>query len=159
MFNGSTAYRIPANTTPRIDSIELLMEKYAFACCNCSGFTMFGSIAPAAGLKMPLTALPVMPRINRIAIWDAGDGKIIMSVVANTIIPPLMKSQTYMSAKERIENVKDAFKLIAPDKIKDRHVLLIDDIVTTGSTLSECGYELAKADNVRISIMALGKTR
>ena len=70
-----------------------------------------------------------------------------------------VKSQTYMSAKERIENVKDAFKLIAPDKIKDRHVLLIDDIVTTGSTLSECGYELAKADNVRISIMALGKTR
>ena len=70
-----------------------------------------------------------------------------------------VKSQTYMSAKERIENVKDAFKLIAPDKIKDRHVLLIDDIVTTGATVSACARELLKVDGVRISILAFGYSK
>ncbi|MBQ2166879.1 MAG: ComF family protein, partial [Bacteroidaceae bacterium] len=36
-----------------------------------------------------------------------------------------------------------------------KHILLVDDVLTTGSTLISCGSELAKASNVRISICTL----
>lgn len=57
---------------------------------------------------------------------------------------------------ERTKNVENAFKLCAPEKINNHHILLIDDIITTGATLTAVGKELMKAPNVKISILALG---
>lgn len=68
-------------------------------------------------------------------------------------------SQTHKNIHEKAQNVKGAFSLINPKKVAGRHVLLIDDVVTSGATLSECGIELAKAGNVSISIMTLGYTK
>ena len=48
-------------------------------------------------------------------------------------------------AEQRKENAKGVYLCCAPEKAKDRRVLLIDDIVTTGATLSECASELQKA--------------
>src|SRR5690606_6853288 len=49
-------------------------------------------------------------------------------------------SQTQMSRKERLMNVTDAFKLIQSDKhFKNKHILLVDDVLTTGATLEACG--------------------
>lgn len=68
-------------------------------------------------------------------------------------------SQTKLSANQRSTNIKGAFELLKPQDISGRHVLLIDDIVTTGSTLSACGYEIARASGVRISILTVGRTK
>ncbi len=68
-------------------------------------------------------------------------------------------SQTRLNTLERKENVCDAFRLVRPELIRGKHILLVDDIITTGSTMLACGKELAKAGDVRISIMAAGFTK
>ncbi len=55
------------------------------------------------------------------------------------------KPQVELSGKARKMNVKGAFKCIKPSLIKDKNILLIDDVCTTGATLEECGLELKKS--------------
>ena len=57
---------------------------------------------------------------------------------------------------ERRDNVEGVFKLKDADSIRGKHVLIVDDVVTTGSTIIACAKELLKAGDVRISILALG---
>lgn len=65
-------------------------------------------------------------------------------------------SQTDRDARARRENVEGVFKLLNPEAVHGRHVLLIDDVCTTGATLSSCGMEIKKAGDVRISVLTLG---
>lgn len=65
-------------------------------------------------------------------------------------------TQTRKKLKERVENVKNIFALAPDHQLNGRHVLLIDDILTTGSTLLSCAREIAKAEDVKISILVLG---
>lgn len=69
------------------------------------------------------------------------------------------ESQTTKHRSQRNDNMKDAFLLRRADAVKGRHVLIIDDIVTTGSTICACGKELIKAGDVTISILSLGFTK
>ncbi len=54
-------------------------------------------------------------------------------------------SQSLLAKNQRIVNIKDAFKVNDPTGIKGKTILLIDDILTTGSTLNECSGELKRA--------------
>ena len=65
------------------------------------------------------------------------------------------KSQARLNHTERQDNVKGAFLLTNPDRIKGRHILLVDDVITTGATTTECAKELAKAPGVKISVFSL----
>lgn len=69
------------------------------------------------------------------------------------------KSQTHQSAWERRENVSGVFHLQAPEQIRGKHLLLVDDIVTTGSTIIACAQALAQAEDVRLSVLAAGFAR
>ena len=69
------------------------------------------------------------------------------------------QSQTSLHSWQRQENVEGAFHLTHPEKIANSHILLIDDIVTTGATITACACELAKAPGVRISVLSLGLTK
>lgn len=68
-------------------------------------------------------------------------------------------SQTKLDHRQRHENVKDAFRLTKAEKIKGKHILLIDDVITTGATVTACAEELAKAGNMRISVLSVGLTK
>ena len=52
--------------------------------------------------------------------------------------------------------MKDAFRLQHPERIVGRHLLLIDDVITTGSTMLACAKELAKAGDIKVSVLSLG---
>ena len=68
-------------------------------------------------------------------------------------------SQTNKSRLGRRENVEHVFELNGelPDNVK--HLLVVDDVVTTGSTVIACAHQLAKIDGIRISVLSLGLTK
>jgi len=77
--------------------------------------------------------------------------------VFNDVIirPEHTDTQTKKGRIERWKNMEGKFFLIKPEKIEGMHLLLIDDVVTTGATLEACGAELLKTDNVKLSIATL----
>ena len=60
-------------------------------------------------------------------------------------------TQTAYDRAERMENLRDAFRLRKNRNVRELHVLLIDDVLTTGSTLSECARVLRDAGAVSVS--------
>lgn len=91
-----------------------------------------------------------------LGIADVTHIKIIDNAVCRT---HFNGSQTHKSRFERSENVKNAFALVDAEPLKGEHVLLIDDIVTTGATMLSFAQEVAKAENVKISILSWGMTK
>ena len=69
--------------------------------------------------------------------------------------PQHTETQTKKGRIERWKNMEGKFILSDPDAIKNKHLLLVDDVVTTGATLEACGNELLKAENVRLSLATL----
>ena len=66
-------------------------------------------------------------------------------------------SQTKLSHFERMNNVRNNFAVIRPSDFANKHVLIVDDIITTGSTVKSCGEIIASgADNVKISVLSIG---
>lgn len=69
-------------------------------------------------------------------------------------------SQTLREARERWDNVKGIFSLRHPERLAGHHILLVDDVLTTGSTLTACAEAiLAAAPDVHISIAVLAVSR
>ncbi len=68
-------------------------------------------------------------------------------------------SQTHMNRWQRNENVRDVFVLKGKNDLKGKHVLIVDDVVTTGATVISCADELAKCGASRFSVMSLGFTK
>ena len=64
-------------------------------------------------------------------------------------------TQTRKNRFERWKNVEGIFGLHKPDVFAGKHVLLVDDVVTTGSTLEACAYHILQVDNTKVSIATL----
>ena len=64
-----------------------------------------------------------------------------------------MKSQTNLTANERMDNVTEAFILIAEPP---ERVLIIDDILTTGSTVSACAAALKRSGTKYVAVLTAG---
>ncbi|MGL4994274.1 MAG: ComF family protein [Bacteroidales bacterium] len=64
-------------------------------------------------------------------------------------------TQTMMKREERWDNVNSIFSLINKERIAGKHILLVDDVITSGSTLEACARELHRADGIRVSILTL----
>lgn len=73
---------------------------------------------------------------------------VVQRVVANP-------TQTRKARFERWLNVEHIFEVAEPEKILGKHVLLLDDVVTTGSTLEACGRKLLEAGAREITIATL----
>lgn len=66
-------------------------------------------------------------------------------------------SQASRNAIERFNNVKDVFEMVNPDTLRGKHVMVVDDVITTGATMRSFILELAKAQPRLISIFVLAK--
>ena len=69
------------------------------------------------------------------------------------------ESQTHKSLYERWLNTHSAFYIQETAEIKDKHILLVDDVVTTGATLLACAEALLKSGNCKISLLTLAITQ
>ncbi len=68
------------------------------------------------------------------------------------------KTQTFKNRFERSSNVEEKFDVSDKEVLKNKHVLLIDDIITTGATLEACCIQLLKIENIKISIATMAYT-
>ena len=69
------------------------------------------------------------------------------------------KTQTKKNILGRSEMVKSIFSITADESHHNKHFLLIDDVITTGSTLEACGRELLKIPGARLSIVCMAMTQ
>lgn len=68
------------------------------------------------------------------------------------------ETQTKKSRYVRYENMKDVFVVKEPHLLEGKHVLLVDDIITTGATIESCANALLAIPNIEISIAAIAFT-
>lgn len=65
------------------------------------------------------------------------------------------ETQTKKSRFSRWQNVESIFHVAEPEKLTNKHILLVDDVVTTGSTLEACALTLLKISDVKVSIATI----
>jgi ComF family protein len=75
--------------------------------------------------------------------------------INNLVRTRATETQTHKSRFERAVNMQDVFEVMDPDALAGKYVLLIDDVVTTGSTLEACAMALLKVPGLRLSIATI----
>ncbi len=94
---------------------------------------------------------------NQAAVLCDGIAEVMQKPVFNDVVIRTVhtESQTKKSRVERWKNMEGRFQLKNPDAINGKHILLVDDVMTTGATLEACGLELIKQPDVRLSVATL----
>lgn len=86
-------------------------------------------------------------------ISDATGIRVVSNVVRRVAFHG---SQTKRGRQERAENVENAFTLKDGKHVIGKHVLIVDDIVTTGATIEAMAKQIAQLPGVRVSVAAIG---
>ena len=68
------------------------------------------------------------------------------------------QTQTKKSRIERWDNVSDIFSVKDFKKLEGKHILIVDDVITTGATIEACAIELSKIPNIKISVASIACT-
>lgn len=110
-----------------------------------------------------LIPLPLFPRkekrrgYNQATVLCQGMAEAMKIPVLDKVVvrPQHTETQTKKGRIERWKNMEGKFVLTNPDAIRNKHLLLVDDVVTTGATLEACGIELLTAENVKLSVATL----
>jgi predicted amidophosphoribosyltransferase len=76
-------------------------------------------------------------------------------ISGNLIRSKHTSSQTSKGRYERWENVSGIFKVKSTQDFTGKHLLLVDDVITTGATLESCCEELLKIPGTKVSIAAI----
>ncbi len=105
------------------------------------------------GSEIIVTAVPLY--FLRKAQRGFNQSEILAEIVANKINLPknfkILKKihqtvpQVKYSGEKRRENLKNSFKIIDKSAVKNRTIVLVDDVTTTGTTLDECAWVLKEA--------------
>lgn len=109
---------------------------------------------------IPLPLFPDKERkrgYNQATILCEGIAETVGIPVFENVIsrPQHTDTQTKKGRVERWKNIEGKFLLTEPGAIRNKHVLLVDDVVTTGATLESCGAELLKTEGLTLSIITL----
>jgi len=110
-----------------------------------------------------LISLPLFPAkekrrgYNQATVLCYGMAEIMKVPILDKVIlrPQHTDTQTKKGRLERWKNIEGKFVLSKANAITNKHILLVDDVVTTGATLEACGHELLKAENIQLSIATL----
>jgi len=113
-----------------------------------------------------LIPLPLNSRKERIRGYN--QAAIICEGIAKTWPLPVLKNavtrvrftetQTRQNRVSRWQNMEGVFHVTDPNLLRNKHVLLVDDVITTGATLDACGSAILQVEGVKLSIGAAGYT-
>jgi len=94
---------------------------------------------------------------NQSELIAAGIGEVLHLPLETTLICRVIDtlSQTHKSRYERWENVRHIFRCEHPVMIRNKHVMLVDDVITTGATLEACASCLVPIEGIKISLVSL----
>lgn len=138
---------------------ETGVELGAMAANYCRGDGFFDGIDG-------IVAVPLAPKRQRLRGYNQSE-KIAEGIRLVTGLPIYNKvlrrkvfkgSQTDKNVWQRKENVADAFELTDAETVRGKHLLIVDDVVTTGATITACAQQLCLAGDVRISVLSVGFT-
>lgn len=109
---------------------------------------------------VPLPLFPAKERkrgYNQAAVLCEGMAEVMLLPVLKEAVKRVSftDTQTRKNRIERWQNMEGRFELTGRPAINNLHVLLVDDIITTGATLEACGHELLQAEGTRLSIATL----
>ncbi|MGI8582000.1 MAG: ComF family protein [Chitinophagaceae bacterium] len=116
-------------------------------------FTKIDALVP-----LPLFADKEFKRgFNQATILCNGISELMeVPVITNNVVRKrFTETQTKKHRTERWGNVEGSFEINNAQEIKDKHILLVDDVVTTGATLEACGAEILKVEGIQLSIATL----
>lgn len=110
-----------------------------------------------------LVPVPLHPKkerqrgYNQSAMLAAGMAESMhLPVLAHVLVRQrATETQTRKKRMERFSNVQEIFALRKPGRVEGKHLLLVDDVLTTGATLEACGQALLQAPGVRLSMATL----
>ena len=93
---------------------------------------------------------------NQAALICEGIGQVWHKPVLTSAIARTKhtSTQTKQTRAERWDNMENAFTIKDPISINGKHLLIIDDVITTGATIEACGKTLLTINNVRVSVAA-----
>lgn len=66
-------------------------------------------------------------------------------------------SQTGLTRHQRRANVRGAFAVVRPERVKDRSILIVDDVMTTGTTAGECARVLRRAGAKEVFVATVAR--
>jgi ComF family protein len=65
------------------------------------------------------------------------------------------ETQTRKTRAERLQNMQEAFEVVNPEALSNKHILLLDDVITTGATMESCAITLLALPGVKVSVASL----
>jgi len=88
---------------------------------------------------------------------QVGRHKGIRLVMDNLVRVRATRPQVELNGIERKRNVAGAFLVRRPEEVRERHILLVDDVFTTGATLEECASTLKESGASRVTALTLAR--
>ena len=80
-------------------------------------------------------------------------------ILTNSVVRTrFTETQTLQNRVSRWQNMEHVFQVSDPESLQNRHILLVDDVITTGATLEACGSSILEVEGVRVSIGAAAYT-
>lgn len=153
------------------DYVRRAVLRFKFAGCSCYSRRLGGIMSECAENNLDCGSIDMISCIplSRKRMHDRGYNqaellaKEISKKVGVEYLPTLKKikhntaQSTIKDSKQRAANVIGAYRVVDAEKVKGKYILLVDDVVTTGSTVSECARILKKSGAKAVYCVTLAR--
>ena len=154
------------------DYVRRAVLRFKFAGCSCYSRRLGGIMSECAENNLDCGSIDMISCIplSRKRMHDRGYNqaellaKEISKKVGVEYLPTLKKirhntaQSTIKDSKQRAANVIGAYRVVDAEKVKGKYILLVDDVVTTGSTVSECARILKKSGAKAVYCLTLARS-